>query len=432
MSWLRDVGPDPSRPAPEPASDPDLVEAVRSAIGESAVAWAAQVGADAEAVIVERFGIFRDEPDLRVGPESATLSALLKFFDSASTLPALPADAARAIRHYIVSGVTLDQLLGGIRIGHATMSNAFLEACDRLSPPEDRAATLRTTSALLFDYIESFAQAAAVRYESDRVDLLADPSMARLRVVRRLLKPATGDAPGDEGDDVDEAQVARDLGYTLSQTHLAIVIEDEPNTRIDLRKLAYGLARQLFAQEYLVVAADRQVWAWFAGVSARGGPVQDRIEVPGGVQISIGSPAADVAGFRASHAQAQQVHHLRSKAAFAPPVWTHDEAEMILLLADDLERARGFVRRQLLGLSGRSPMETEIRATLLGYLDAHASPIAAARTLHLARNTVSARVQRASELLGRDLTGPTLDLHLALRLASILGDAVLPAPARTV
>ena len=66
-----------------------------------------------------------------------------------------------------------------------------------------------------------------------------------------------------------------------------------------------------------------------------------------------------------------------------------------------------------------APLSDELLETLTAYLDHESGIAATAAALELHRNTVSARVQRAQELLGVDMDDPEvrLALHLACRVA---------------
>jgi DNA-binding PucR family transcriptional regulator len=68
---------------------------------------------------------------------------------------------------------------------------------------------------------------------------------------------------------------------------------------------------------------------------------------------------------------------------------------------------------------------SDLRATLLAYLEEQNSPHAAAQRLHVSRNTVSYRVKRAEELLGLEWRQRRYELQTALLLARDLGEAIL-------
>lgn len=165
-SWLERLRPHAALPIHESVAEPELVEAALRRLGPDEVAWAAQVGAEAAARIYDRFPSFKNDTHLRPGTQSITLSALLSTLDRTAAVPPITHDATTNIRRCVTRGVTLDEMLNGIRQAHATMSQAFLAACDRLAPAEQRAAILRTTSAQLFDHIDRLARMASEIYES--------------------------------------------------------------------------------------------------------------------------------------------------------------------------------------------------------------------------------------------------------------------------
>jgi hypothetical protein len=86
--------------------------------------------------------------------------------DQTAAVPPITEDAAINIRRCVTRGGSFDEVLNGIRQAHASMSEAFLAACDRLAPAEQRAAVLRTASAQLFDHIDRSARMASEIYES--------------------------------------------------------------------------------------------------------------------------------------------------------------------------------------------------------------------------------------------------------------------------
>ncbi|MFG1784068.1 helix-turn-helix domain-containing protein [Rhodococcus oryzae] len=70
-----------------------------------------------------------------------------------------------------------------------------------------------------------------------------------------------------------------------------------------------------------------------------------------------------------------------------------------------------------------------LRDTLLTFLDAQGSYTATAERVHLHKNTVKYRVDKALEERGRPLDDERLDLELALIGCRWLGRAVLALPA---
>ena len=90
------------------------------------------------------------------------------------------------------------------------------------------------------------------------------------------------------------------------------------------------------------------------------------------------------------------------------------------LLGADLDHAQGFVADELTGLAKDDPYSADLRRTLLSYLDM-GSLVAAAREMHVYRNTVVYRLKRAEQILGRPVSAHSHELHAPLRPASRLG-----------
>jgi hypothetical protein len=92
---------------------------------------------------------------------------------------------------------------------------------------------------------------------------------------------------------------------------------------------------------------------------------------------------------------------------------TSTDTAVAAMLADELETARHFVRRELGPLAAETSNAADLRATLLCYCDEEGSPFAAARRLHVSRNTVGYRVKCGCDLLGFDIATRRYLLHTA-------------------
>ena len=82
---------------------------------------------------------------------------------------------------------------------------------------------------------------------------------------------------------------------------------------------------------------------------------------------------------------------------------------------------RGFVSEALGALPARDQRGT-LRATLRAFLESGGSQVDASQRLGIHRNTLSYRLRRIGELIGRDVADPTawLTLHLAIRASDML------------
>ena len=103
--------------------------------------------------------------------------------------------------------------------------------------------------------------------------------------------------------------------------------------------------------------------------------------------------------------------------------------ELAVLLAQDLDRAKTFVVRELGAAAAATTVATELRNTVAAYLRHDRSLVRAAAELHVARNTVAYRVKKFQELSGRDVAERRLELEAALRLVAVLnGQLTLETP----
>jgi DNA-binding PucR family transcriptional regulator len=97
-------------------------------------------------------------------------------------------------------------------------------------------------------------------------------------------------------------------------------------------------------------------------------------------------------------------------------------------LAGDLESARRLVATSLGRLAGDSEQAERLRHTVQVFLAEKGSYLATAERLHLHKNTVKYRVDKAMEGRGRPVAEDRFDLELALMACDRLGPAVLGPP----
>lgn len=88
---------------------------------------------------------------------------------------------------------------------------------------------------------------------------------------------------------------------------------------------------------------------------------------------------------------------------------------LLALLLENQEAALVFVQDQL-GALADPVAHAELRSTLLAFLENQCRHIPTAQALYLHRNTVAQRVQRAEDILQREVTVGSLELQTALRL----------------
>jgi DNA-binding PucR family transcriptional regulator len=149
------------------------------------------------------------------------------------------------------------------------------------------------------------------------------------------------------------------------------------------------------------------------------------------LRIAFGSPGAGVTGFRVSHLEAvraQQVALAARAGAHAITSYADPEVRTAAMLTADLEATRRLVAKALGGLASDTEGAERIRETLLTFLSERGSYTATAERVHLHKNTVKYRVDKAVEERGRPLDDERLELELALVACRWLGASVLRAP----
>ncbi|WP_331772351.1 helix-turn-helix domain-containing protein (plasmid) [Embleya sp. NBC_00888] len=430
-AWIARLGPQGEVDVDRAACPRAIVEDAVARVGANPVRWAIELSSVVVRRIVEEVPTLGGSPAavemLRRGNEATTLRALFTLVEGPGAAPPTAEATLEGIREFVHRAVPLEQVLQGVRIGHAATAEAFLRAGAELVDPEVAVDEVTAISRELFSYVDNLSDTMIRTYLAEHEVWSTSAAAARADIVRSLL---SGAATADVGE------ASRVLGYDLRRTHEAVVVwSDSPNGNSGLQAAAIAALQARGATATLVVpVASGRLWAWGTvppGGTRRTGSWETIAKALSRQQVraAFGTPVDGVAGFRRSHREAERgerVERLRCEAGRVPRHATaYADVAAIALLATDLDAAGDFVRRELGGLAARSaPMEA-LRTTLYHYIGAERSLVDVARRLHVARGTVTYRVKRAQEVLGRDLDDRRFALHTALALAEELGDAVL-------
>lgn len=231
----------------------------------------------------------------------------------------------------------------------------------------------------------------------ERRDLVSGAATRRLTTVRLLL----------EGAPIRVADAEAQLRHGLSGPHTAAIVwADGPSG--DLEGTVTGVARAAGVTGPLVVpATTRSVWAWFGVEAAR---LEGCWDPPDGVRVAIGPTRPDVEGFRRSHLDARTV---RTMVAPADRVVTYDQVEAAALAWRDPDGVEDLVARTLGDLADAP---TELRETVREWIAQDCTITAAARALHVHRNTAVNRLATAAALVPGGLSGRAVEVGLALDL----------------
>ena len=407
----------------QPASHPPLVAEALDTLGSGPLAWAVDLGHHMAVSITAEIPSFSGGEEafqtLRMGTESSTLRSMLLLVSNDPGRIGVTEEALEGDRDFVRRGVSLDQVLRGIQLGHSLMARALLDAAATEVAEPMRALEMKRTSELLFEYIRDFTASMATEYLTERDRWVTSAAAERAELVTAIL----------DGKPVSTSQASATLGYPLERQHLAIILWREPGTPgvpTDLQRAATRLLLDSRCSSTLVVPyGAASVWVW-ASWRSRNTPMP-AFETPPepGINVAVGTMAHGVSGFRQSHLEADQTAELMRSSPAAGAVTRYADVELVVLLSRDAELARNFVLRELGELAVDTPAAVELRDTVAAYLACDRSLAKAADLLHVARNTVAYRVKKVESLIGRDLRERKLELESALRLAQRLGSNVL-------
>lgn len=249
-------------------------------------------------------------------------------------------------------------------------------------------------------------------YQAARSRVLAGAAAQRYESVRSILAGELGDAR--------EASSALG-GYPISVHHTAVVLSVGDAERAGtLEQLATELARRIGAASPLVVKpGGRQLWMWLgtrdapdltalAALAANPGSLAHE-----SVVVGVGSATPGIAGFVASHREAQGALRVTTPDTSGwLALYTDVELPVLLGCSPEVDR---FVARELGPLVGEDESTQRIRETLTAYLDSGGSAEEAARALVVHRNTIRYRLGQAEEMLGHPIARISPQLAVALR-----------------
>jgi sugar diacid utilization regulator len=212
-------------------------------------------------------------------------------------------------------------------------------------------------------------------------------------------------------------EVSHQLAYDIEHRyHVGIAVYHETPDGSDalLVETAQHVLAVLGATQTLIVPRGLvTLWAWGNSPAK----LDVRLEPQStGPRIAVGRPGYGPAGFRATHEQALEVHRIAQlHRGTGPSFWSYDDVSLLSILLREPGVAAEFVLYELGDLTKDDPKTADLRLTLRTYLGNH-SPNATAAKLHLARNTVTYRLGRASEILGRPVDERQLETWTALLL----------------
>jgi len=426
----------------EPTNDPQEIArraAVRVAdIASTPGARLDEVARMLQAELADSIPELRGDPLMLDLLRASVESNVRTFFDLARrgtsmALARAPEAAVDYARRLAQREISSNALLRAYRLGQRRVLD-WVASELASGEPDARVsfAALQTLQDTAFTYIDQVSEQVVAEYESERERWLAHRSTIRHATLGALLA----------GEDVDVTAAEHALGYRLRQDHLGLVLWTDgraapPNPLERLGQLASTVARELGSESApLVVPQDRALtWGWVPlapGTRVDPGVLAPLLrEVGAGVRVATGAPGAGPRGFRTTHDQALRAHHVAVVGAHATRQLTAFTAPGVVpaaILAGDLAVARDLVAATLGELARDDDAAERLRETLTVFLQENRSFVATAARVHLHKNTVKYRIDKAVQLRGRPVDEDRFDLELALAACRWLGPAVLLPP----
>lgn len=417
--WVERLRPDPSTPVHRFVPEYELQRAV-SEIGQSAVDWAMVTGCATADIVgrrVPQFGGNGFPVVLPTTMQTCMLAALVGIRHGTAQLSATDDVDREILRMCAVSGIELTAVFTAMRRGHGFMVERLMQECRSLTELEEQSTQFQLISELCFDLVERLATRSAHAYAEERQRWLANPMAARMALVDGILS-------GDDDDAVDASPAT--LRYEIRYRHHVAVCAWSMATPAlgiaDVEDAAVDVVRRWGATQTLIVqGSDGTVTVWANSRGPVTAQTSDVRRLPDGVGMAVGTVGADVDGFRTTARESREAATIARRLvglAEGRPVRFSDVSH-IGLLTSDIEAAERFVSRELGDLARADDGNDTLRETVEAYLECH-SPMAVAQRLFIARNTVTYRLRKATELLGRPIDQRQQELRAALFLARTL------------
>ena len=372
---------------------------------------------------------------LRASIES-NLSQLLHLMEQPVDLHLVepPAGALQFAQRLAQRGVPATALW---RAYHVCNARFFVICLHEVARHVDTAASLADEatelSTLLSTYVDRVCERIGTTYDVERERWLRQQDAVRSERLAEVLSGRAGRT----------AEVEAALGYALTGRHLGLILWDTASTPDGtelplMQRLVTSYAAVLGSRERpLVVPRDQStVWAW---LSVPAGPavdltvaLQQLVErAAPTLRAALGDAGSAVDGFVRTHRHAAVAQSVGIAAGSpTPAVFPYAAVAGLSFLCQDLDRAREWVQETLGGLTVDDEPHLRLRESVSAFLDTGGSLSAAAAQLGCHKNTVSHRIRRAEEELGRSVRERRVDLELALQACRWLGRTVLDSPRR--
>lgn len=307
--------------------------------------------------------------------------------------PTLPASSLRTLRGSVREGVTLESILRGYRTSHAIFQDHIFRHAERTGASMD---VVRRVTESLFAYYDWVLPLIAAEYAREQASIPERGDPGQLERIERALAGAPTD----------------DLGYDLDQIHVAVVVERDDGAAA-VQQIAAALGLPVLSG----TTPAGQAWAWLGGASVAAVAEQLAL-LPGGGHAGVSEPEAGPHGFAGAHRKALIALRIGLMRDIDVSVYRDIALEALAFGGEDV--AVDFARAELGRLAEGTRRVAILRETVQEYFAQGSSTAATARSLGIAERTVTYRLRRAEELIGRPVAERRADLETALRLHDVL------------
>lgn len=261
-------------------------------------------------------------------------------------------------------------------------------------------------------YVDNVLDAVVARHGETLEDLTRTHRDRRRLLLTQILDGSVDTIP---------EELEQELGYSLGDTHIAVLLETD-RMALPKREIA-ALRSAADARGSMTLQHTPRAWVVWLG---RPAPFEAqhlsrlrRVLDEKALKAAVGDPAPGLAGLRQTRDQVFEAARVQAAlgADAGTCVWLRDVRLEALLLGDD-ERAKTFIAAELGSLAAEGESNARLRETLLTWLDT-GSHVSAAAILGVHENTVRNRLRAAEDLLGAPLCGRRTELQVALRLQRV-------------
>ncbi len=387
-------------------------------LGTSAVDWSVATAREITSSVLGALPRFAagvgEQQALAKGIEGGVLCILASVYSGVVVDPATTLEVPQTAREFVELGVPLHDVWASVRHAHQRLVDRLVRVCQDLVPVSEQVLELQYMFGLSYECVDALVEGLGEAYavESDRWHATA--AAVREEVVHAVLSDAS----------LDFGMASQKLRYELrNRHHVGVVVWQQGSTTPETTKLQDRAVAWLEAsgaqQTLLMPRGQSLLYAW-GNRRSRFPSAQTQFD--NGVRMAVGSAGYDVAGFRETHREARDAHHVAlAMPGLADAVVPFSSISLLAMLSEDSSRVRRFVARELGELAADDPNTRQLRRTLRTYLQTRNVKATASRLI-VARNTVAYRLRRAEEIRGMSTDERQLELWVALLLVEMMGD----------